>query len=296
MCLVQSITPKRCEEVMPIRSPLPQPPRLSGPLPLASPPPTMQLFQLPTGTYATPAAFAIRGGSFRDQRDFASTAVLIKHPKGDVLLDAGFGADAEKHIGSLPAFRRSKHSLLSTASEQLDAAGYDRSQLIGVILTHSHWDHVSGLDSLEVPIWITSEELDYARRSKSDTVFSRTSQGHDIREYTFDGPAYLGFESSHDFYGDGSLVLVPAAGHTTGSIIAFVALPSGDRYAFIGDLTWQMEGITRRVERPLMMRMLADSDTKQVRRDLERVFALVGRMQIVPAHDGGAYAGIPELT
>jgi len=37
-------------------------------------------------------------------------------------------------------------------SGQLDAAGYDRSRPLGVLVTHSHWDHVSGLDELAVPI------------------------------------------------------------------------------------------------------------------------------------------------
>jgi len=29
----------------------------------------------------------------------------------------------------------------------------ERSGLRGVLITHSHWDHVSGLDQLQVPIW-----------------------------------------------------------------------------------------------------------------------------------------------
>jgi N-acyl homoserine lactone hydrolase len=45
-------------------------------------------------------------------------------------------------------------------------------------------------------------------------------------------------------WGDGSIVLVPAPGHTPGSIVAFIALPTGKRYALIGDLTWQLEGVT----------------------------------------------------
>jgi len=282
--------------VVPITSQLPAPAPLTGPLPAASPPASMRITQLPTGTYLTRAAFAVVGGSFTDQRQFASTAVLVQHPKGDLLIDAGFGANADAHIETLPAFRRAPHDLARTASAQLDAVGYDRSNLLGVLLTHSHWDHVSGLDSLDVPIWMTAAEAEYASASKSDTVFGTVSQGHEIREYSFDGPAYLGFPSSLDFYGDGSLVIVPAAGHTTGSVVVFVAVPSGERFAFIGDLTWQLDGITDRLPKPLMMRMLADSDTRQVRRDMERVIALRDRVQIVPAHDARGYDGIPLLV
>lgn len=280
----------------PIVAQLPKPEPMTGALPEATPPSDMRLFQLPTGSYLTRAAFAVAGGAFAEQRHFASTAILVRHPKGDLLIDAGFGADAEAHIASLPSFRRAPHDLGDTVSTQLDEAGYQRTNLLGVVLTHSHWDHVSGLDSLDVPVWITKAEQDYADASSSDTVFARVSQHHELRDYTFDGPAHLGFDSSHDFYDDGSVVIVPAAGHTTGSVIVFVTLPYGKRYAFIGDLTWQCDGITERREKPLLMRMLADSDTRQVRADMRRVIALQDKVQVVPAHDPSAYAGIPLLV
>jgi len=280
----------------PIRNQLPEPAPLTDALPGATPPAEMQVFQLPTGSYLTRAAFAVVGGAFGDQRKFASTAILVRHPKGDLLIDAGFGADADAHIRSLPSFRQASHDLAETASAQLDASGYDRGNLLGVLLTHSHWDHVSGLDSLDVPVWMTKAEQDYAKASTTDKVFTTVARDHDIRDYTFDGPGYLGFPASHDFYGDGSVVIVPAAGHTTGSVIVFLTLPSGKRYAFIGDLTWQSDGITGRREKPLMMRMLADSDTRQVRLDMARIIAIEDRMQVVPAHDLGSYDGIPLLA
>ena len=280
----------------PIISQLPQPRHFTDPFPAATPPAEMRMFQLPTGSYLTRAAFAVVGGAITEQRRFVSTAVLITHPKGDLLIDAGFGANADAHIDTLPSFRRAPHDITETASAQLDAIGYDRRDLRGVLLTHSHWDHVSGLDSLRVPIWITSAERGYAADSKADRVFAAVSEDHEIRDYVIDGPAYLGFPSSYDFYGDGSVVIVPAAGHTTGSIIVFVTLPEGKRYAFVGDLTWQLDGISGRLEKPMMMRMLADSDARQVRRDMARIMALGDRVQVVPAHDARGYAGIPLLV
>lgn len=109
------------------------------------------------------------------------------------------------------------------------------------------------------------------------------------------GPSYLGFPSSFDVYGDGSIVIVPVGGHTTGSVVVFASLPTGKRYAFIGDLTWQLDGIRLRAERPLLLRMLADVDPGQVRENLLRVIAIADLMQIVPAHDLTAYDGIPRL-
>ncbi len=276
-------------------TPLPMPSAWDLPFPPAAPPSVMALYQLPTGTYETRAVFAVRGGSFRDKRHFAATAILVRHPKGDLLIDAGFGSDVAAHVATIPRFARAPFQATKTVSEQLDASGYDRRWLLGVLVTHSHWDHVSGLDELQVPIWMNSGERQYAAEDPDGKVFRTVSVGHEIHEYEFNGPPYLGFPSSHDVYGDGSVVIALAGGHTTGSIVVFVTVPSGQRYAFIGDLTWQLDGIHRRVDRPLLLRKLADSDPEQVRQGLLRVIALADLMQIVPAHDRDAYDGIPRL-
>jgi len=276
-------------------SPLPVPSAWAEPLPEAAPPSDLAIYQLPTGTYETRAAFAVQGGSFRDKRHFAATAILVQHPKGDFLIDAGFGSDVAAHVAALPRIQRAPYQAVKTVSEQLDASGYDRSRLLGVLMTHSHWDHVSGLAELQVPIWTNSGELHYAAENPDGKVFRTVSAGHEIHEYEFNGPPYLGFPASFDVYGDGSVVIALAGGHTTGSVVIFVTVPSGQRYAFIGDLTWQLDGIRRRAERPWLLRKLADSDPGQVRRGLLRVIALAGLMQIVPAHDRDAYDGIPHL-
>jgi len=145
-------------------SSLPVPSPWSQPLPEAAPPSDLAVHQLPTGTYETRAAFAVQGGSLRDKRHFAATAVLVQHPRGDLLIDAGFGRGVAAHVASLPRLARASFEAGRTASEQLDDAGYDHSRLLGVLVTHSHWDHVSGLDGLQVPIWIISGRSHRLRR------------------------------------------------------------------------------------------------------------------------------------
>jgi N-acyl homoserine lactone hydrolase len=277
-------------------SSLSMPPAWRGTIPEAAPPPEMAVYQLPTGTYETRAMLAYTGGSFGDKRQFAATAVLVAHPRGDFLIDAGFGSDIAAHVHAQPWFARAHYVAVRTVSEQLDADGYDRGRLRGVLITHSHWDHVSGLDRLQAPIWTNAGELRYAAEARDGKVFHAVSPGHDIHRYEFADAPYLGFPSSYDVHGDGSLVLTLVGGHTTGSVIVFVTLPTGKRYAFIGDMTWQLEGITKPAERPLLMRKLADVDPRQVRKGLLRVASLAGLMQVVPAHDVSAYNGIPLLS
>ncbi|MGW0435361.1 MBL fold metallo-hydrolase [Micromonospora sp. NPDC003197] len=275
-------------------APLPAPAPWTGPLPDASPPAEMAIYQLPTGTYENRAFLAYRGGAFSERRKFAATAVLVQHPAGDLLIDAGFGANVDAHIATLPAYRRSPHELGSTVRDQLRAKDYDMARLKGVVITHAHWDHVSGLDELDAPIWLNPAEGRYVDRATDAAVFRDVASHHQIHHYTFDGPPYLGFPSSHDVHGDGSVVIVEAGGHTDGSVVVFVNLPDGRRYAFIGDLTWQMEGVTLRAERPKMLRMLADVNPAQVREGLQRIIALADQMHVVPAHDVPAYDPIPQ--
>jgi N-acyl homoserine lactone hydrolase len=104
---------------------LPLPPAWSEPLPKATPPPDMAIYQLPTGTYETRAIFAIKGGAFRDKRPFAATPILLMHPKGDRVIDAGFGSHLADHVASLPPYQRSPYTAFQTAKQQLDASGYD---------------------------------------------------------------------------------------------------------------------------------------------------------------------------
>jgi glyoxylase-like metal-dependent hydrolase (beta-lactamase superfamily II) len=280
-------------------SPLPAPPPWAGPLPPASPPAEMKLLQLPTGVTHRSAGFAYQGGSFRDRREFAMTVALIEHPRGDLLIDTGFGRDIDQQIRAMPALFRAmtSYSKGRTAAEQLDAAGYDRKKLRGVLLTHAHWDHLSGVTDLPgVPVLVTAEERRFIREGGWIMEFARRLSGVHYEEYAFDGGPYLGFPTSHDFYGDGSIVIVPSPGHTPGSVVIFVTLPDQQRFAFVGDLVWQREGITEREERPWYIRYFADDNPAGTRENILRVSAIVERfpeISVVPAHDSKGFADLP---
>jgi N-acyl homoserine lactone hydrolase len=177
--------------------------------------------------------------------------------------------------------------------------GYDQKSLRAILLTHSHWDHVSGLpDFPGVPVWVTPQEHEFIRKS-GGMDFCKLFTGIRYEEYGFEGGPYLGFPASHDVYGDGSIVVVPAFGHTPGSVITFVTLHNGTRYAFVGDVVWQLEGITEREERPWITRRSADTDAEANSENLLRMVALKERLPeliIVPAHDIRAFAEMPKLS
>lgn len=282
---------------LPLR--LPEPSPYAGPLPPATPPPGMSLSALPTGALDSRAMFAYRGGAFGDQREFAMTALLVRHPRGDLLIDTGFGRDVVAHVATTPRIGQAltRYSSGVPAAAQLEAHRVAPSSLAGVLLTHAHWDHVSGLDSLPgVPVWINAAERAFVRDGGDRSALLRSFEGIRWRDYAFDHGPYLGFDRSLDVWGDGSVVIVPAPGHTPGSIIVFIALPSGTRYALLGDLVWQLEGVTRPAERPWFARRLLAEDDAEVRDAITRVAALQRAfpdLRLVPAHDARALAEIP---
>jgi len=124
------------------------------------------------------------------------------------------------------------YSLWQPAADQLRAAGYHQKSLRAILLTHSHWDHVSGLpDFPGVPVWVTPQERKFISEG-GHGQFGKPFTGIQYEVYGFEGGPYLGFPCSHDVYGDGSIVVVPAPGHTPGGVIIFVTLHNGTRYAF----------------------------------------------------------------
>ena len=95
------------------------------------------------------------------------------------------------------------------------------------------------------------------------------------------------------------MVIVPAPGHTPGSVVVFVTLPGGVRYAFVGDLVWQREGILEREERPWATSKTLGEDPVALKDSMLRIIAIATRypqITIVPSHDPRGYASIPQWS
>lgn len=268
--------------------------------PAAHPPAAMTIAALPSGSTQSSAAMAYEGGRSDDKRTFVAGALLVDHPKGRLLFDAGYGRDLVQHFKTAPKIMQMsvKPQLDRPAAEQLAAGGVPLASLKAVVLTHAHWDHVSGLgDMPDVPVWVTREELDFIKSSNDAGTLARNLGLGNYRTYDFpDGP-YLGFAKSWDIFDDGSVVLALAPGHTPGSIVAFVNTPDGRRYALIGDTAWQVEGVDLPAQKPMLTRFV-DEDAAATLVMLQRLHAAkraIPGLIVVPAHDARVWATIPRF-
>lgn len=275
---------------------VPEPGALSPPPPIETQGVTVHAIL--AGKIMTRAGMTYRGGSMAEERATGMSAMLVKHPKGNLLIDTGLGRNVDQHYDVVPWLMRQVTTLVkeTAAADQLKAAGVDVS---AIYITHAHWDHVSGLEDLPgVPVRMPEAELAFIDTGREATELARRLKTKDFMAFPWDGGAYMGFDKSHDVFGDGAVVVVPAPGHTPGSVFVFVTASDGAKFLLIGDTAWQSEGVDRPAEKPWMARRLVDKEPEQVRAQLVRLNQLkrqVPGLIVLPAHDRRVWETLPRL-
>ena len=269
---------------------------------IAAPPvpatPGVELKAILAGKMLSSAGFAYRGGNLTEERVFNMGGIVVSHPKGTLVFDTGFGKNVAEHFKTTPWLMQTtaRYEQEPTIAEQLAAAGITPS---AILLTHAHWDHVSGLEDLpNIPVLVPQAERDFVDNGGAATELARKIGTTAYKVYDFPNGPYLGFDKSYDYFGDGSVVLVPAPGHTPGSIFAFINTSDGKHYVLIGDTAWQSEGIDHPAEKPWLARNLVDNDADQVRGLLIRLHQLkeaIPGLTVVPAHDRRIWETLPQL-
>lgn len=246
----------------------------------------------------------VEGGSWLKVRHLRQQVVVIKHPRGIWLLDAGVGRRTGKAFEQNSSLNRMLFGYrnASPAVDQLQAGGIEPSQVQGIMITHLHWDHAGGLpDFPGVPVWVQSAELDAANKGSAPSYLGEQRDAK-IKWHTYEMPVqpYEGFERSLDLLGDGQLILVDLPGHTPGHTGLFVNASNGKRYFFSGDTTWTQMGIEQQTSRPQFTRWLTGVDWKWEANatTISKVAALAQRdpdLIILPAHDESMATALPAF-
>lgn len=236
------------------------------------------------------------GGSFTTEVDTVFSAILVKHGDEYLLFDTGLGeriaAQYEQDMPRLQRllFKRPEPSV--SAKSQLAAAGVP--PVAKIILSHSHWDHASGItDFPGTPVLVAQEELDVIRKPSGAIGAPWPSQVGDAgirwQAIPFEARPYEGFERSFDLYRDGKVVLVAMGGHTPGSVGLFLTVDSGKRYFFVGDVVWSAGALKDGSPKFWLARRRVDHDVDATQRAIERIRTAMKNipgLTVVPAHDG----------
>jgi N-acyl homoserine lactone hydrolase len=179
-----------------------------------------------------------------------------------------------------------------TLTRQLSAIGYDVADVHPAVLSHLHQDHIGGLPELHHADIVVSEqewkalqrplpELRGFLRSHTDLPGLRW---HRVRAEKLDDHDLAPFDTGHDVFADGSLVLLPTPGHTPGSMSLLVRRPGHAPLMLVGDLTYDADLLAAG-------HVPGAGDKTQMRKAVADVNALRQRfpeLTVLAAHDPAA--------
>jgi glyoxylase-like metal-dependent hydrolase (beta-lactamase superfamily II) len=167
-------------------------------------------------------------------------AALIVHPKGTLMWDTGAIGDDSWTPTGRPVARRlvlsnsqeRRVTLRTTMKAQLAAIGYAPSDINYLALSHFHWDHTANANQFVKSTWL-------ARQAERDAMLPeqvpdppQPSTFADLKN----GKTVLISTDDHDVFGDGSVVLKLAKGHTPGHQVLYLKLAKTGGVVLSGDL------------------------------------------------------------
>lgn len=176
-------------------------------------------------------------GPFSDTGDYEghpgtlmTPCFLIRHPNGDLLWEAGLGDKyADDPAGVvLPNYRA---VVSKTVESQLRELGLGFADIDYFAFSHGHADHLGNAGQLGAATWIVNaKELAWIH---SKPAPPRTNAALIAARNV--GKTRL-IEGDHDVFGDGSVRILAAPGHTPGHQVLLVQLPRHGAVLLSGDL------------------------------------------------------------
>jgi N-acyl homoserine lactone hydrolase len=163
-------------------------------------------------------------------RTLSDDCFLVVHPtKGTLIWDTGLPESTPD--GTVLANNFTLH-IPHKLSEQLRAIGYDPATITYIALSHFHSDHAGN-----VALFPKATLL--IQRPEYDAAFGPTPQ-----KFGFDPSTYASLKSNpvkqldgdYDVFGDGSVIIKRAPGHTPGHQTLFLRLPKTGNVLLSGDL------------------------------------------------------------
>jgi glyoxylase-like metal-dependent hydrolase (beta-lactamase superfamily II) len=267
-----------------------------------APVPRVSLAIIRTGGVDTLEGLLYAGGGLTTRARVNFSAFLIRHGDRTLLFDSGLGSHvAQQYQQDMPWWARPLmryDAAVTPVRAQLDRAGL--APVPDIILSHSHWDHASGLgDFPEASVWAPEAEQEVIRHAAPGLRGAWPSQvglpGMKWQTFAFRPVAFEGFEASLDWFGDGTVVLVPLHGHTPGSVGAFVTVSSGRRYFLVGDAVWSAAALREGRPKFWLARVVVDRDREQTAQAVERIRAVLARhpdLTVLPSHDERAQRAV----
>jgi N-acyl homoserine lactone hydrolase len=207
----------------------------------ALPPQSLRVYVFDCGTLhnSDPARYRFKKEELATM-EMSVACFLVAHPKGTLVWDTGAvpdsswtptGAPSEQHI-VLPDSQQRDITVRKSLNGQLAELGYSPANITYLVLSHYHWDHTANANVFAGSTWMV-------RQVERDAMFAAQAPG------TTQPATYAALRNSktiilkddeHDVFGDGTVVIKSAPGHTPGHQVLYLKLAKTGGVVLSGDL------------------------------------------------------------
>ena len=236
---------------------------------------------------------------FRLERSEVATNVLstpcfmVAHPNGTLMWDVGAVPDQDwmptgspvAHHLTLPDQSTRDLMLNKPLLPQLAEIGYKPEDITYLALSHYHWDHVANANAFANAAWLV-------RPVERNLMFSEMPPVTQPAWYAnLKNSKTVPIEGeNYDVFGDGTVVIMTAPGHTPGHQMLYLKLPQTGDVVLSGDLYHFPEA------RTLKRVPTFDYDQAQtpVSREKAEAFLATSGAQLWIQHDSAQIAGLKK--
>ena len=179
-----------------------------------------------------PTLFGLKKEEIAGDGSFVTPCYLVVHRKGTLIWDVGQVPDAQIPGDGTEVvvqdLLRSKRKLVP----QIEALGYHVSDITYLAMSHYHLDHTANANLFAGSTWIV-QQAEYDAMFGAKEFAIRDSSSYDKLK---DAKKIILNDEDHDVFGDGTVVIKTAPGHTPGHQMLFLRLMNFGPLLLEGDL------------------------------------------------------------
>lgn len=189
--------------------------------------------------------FADDGSMKGVARTLVDPCYLIRHPAGDLLWDSGVpDAIADAPDGVRPEGFPVHVMRSRKLAGELAELGLVPADIEFVSFSHMHFDHTGNANLFASSTWIVDADeraAMFSEKARASDEFANYSALENAKTVQFAGDA------GYDVFGDGSVTIHPAPGHTPGHAVLLVKLAQGGPVLLTGDMWHLAESRAKRL-------------------------------------------------
>jgi glyoxylase-like metal-dependent hydrolase (beta-lactamase superfamily II) len=179
-----------------------------------------------------PTLFGLKKEEIAGDASFVTPCYLVVHPKGTLVWDVGQVPDAQIPDDGTEVVVLELLKARRKLAPQLEALGVKVGDVDYLAMSHYHFDHTANANLFAGSTWIVQQaEYDAMFGDKEFAIRDSSSYDKlkDAKRITLDN-------ADHDVFGDGTVIVKTAPGHTPGHQMLFLRLKNFGPLLLEGDL------------------------------------------------------------